>query len=246
MELNMAQTKKVIGVIPARLASTRLSEKMLREINGEPLVTLTAKNVLSSGVFDEVVIATDSKKILEVCEKAGFKAFLTDESLPSGTCRVGEVAKLTNADIYVNIQGDEPLVSKKALKDLVESFKAPEIAMATLAYPLAKEDEANPNVVKVITDVNQDAIYFSRSLIPFPRESGLITPLKHLGVYGFRRQTLLDFLALPPCALEKVESLEQLRALYHGIKIRVLESDKDSIGIDTIEDLERVQGILKA
>ncbi len=242
----MDKKYSIIGVVPARLASTRLPEKMLADLNGIPLVVMTAKRAMESGAFDQVVVATDSEKIVKAVEKCGFKAFLTDPALPSGTCRVGEVAKQLIADVYVNIQGDEPLIDGEGLKRVAESFKDPKVEMATLSFPLRKEDENNPNAVKVVYDANGDALYFSRSLLPYPRNSELFKPLKHVGVYGYRRETLLKLINLTPCSLEKIESLEQLRALYYGIKIRVLPAVKDSVGVDTAEDLERVRKILES
>ncbi len=234
----------VIGVVPARLASTRLPEKMLADLGGTPLVVMTARSAMQSGAFDEVMVATDSARIVEAVEKAGFKAFLTDPELPSGTCRIGEVAKLTSADVYVNIQGDEPLIDGEGLRRIADSFANPDVQMATLWYPLRAEDEDNPNAVKLVADANEDALYFSRSVVPFPRSREGFAPRKHIGVYGYRRATLLKLLELPACTLEKIESLEQLRALYHGIKIRVVPAVRDSIGVDTHADLERVRSEL--
>jgi len=235
----------VIGVVPARLASTRLPEKMLADLDGMPLVAMTARSAMASGAFDEVVVATDSPKIVEAVEKTGFKAYLTDPELPSGTARVAEVARQTSADVYVNIQGDEPLIDGEGLRRVTEAFADPTVNMATLWFPLLPEDEGNPNAVKLVVDCNDDAIYFSRSIIPFPRSYERFAPRKHLGVYGYRRDTLLRLTSLPACDLEKVESLEQLRALYHGIKIRVLPAARDSIGVDTHADLERVREELR-
>jgi len=235
----------VIGVVPARLASTRLPEKMLADLEGTPLVAMTARSAMASGAFDEVIVATDSQKIVEAVEKSGFKAYLTDPELPSGTARVAEVARQTSADVYVNIQGDEPLIDGEGLRRVAEAFADKAVNMATLWFPLLPEDEGNPNAVKLVVDCNDDAIYFSRSIIPFPRSYERFAPRKHLGVYGYRRDTLLHLTSLPACDLEKVESLEQLRALYHGIKIRVLPAARDSIGVDTHADLERVREELR-
>ncbi|NLF96815.1 MAG: 3-deoxy-manno-octulosonate cytidylyltransferase [Candidatus Riflebacteria bacterium] len=235
----------VIGVVPARLASTRLPEKMLADLDGMPLVAMTARSAMASGAFDEVVVATDSQKIVEAVEKSGFKAYLTDPELPSGTARVAEVARQTNADVYVNIQGDEPLIDGEGLRRVADAFADTAVNMATLWFPLLPEDEGNPNAVKLVVDCNDDAIYFSRSIIPFPRSYERFAPRKHLGVYGYRRDTLLQLTSLPACDLEKVESLEQLRALYHGIRIRVLPAARDSIGVDTHADLERVREELR-
>lgn len=236
---------KVIGVVPARLASVRLPEKMLADLQGQPLVAVTAASAMQSGAFDEVIVATDSEKIVAAVEAAGFKAILTDPELPSGTARVAEIARQTDADVYVNIQGDEPLIDGEGLRRVVAAFNDDSVKMATLSFPLLPEDENNPNAVKLVLDANNDALYFSRSIIPYPRNYEKFAPLKHLGVYGYRRQTLLDLMSLTPCDLEKIESLEQLRALYHGIKIRVLPAARDSIGVDTHADLERVRQELK-
>ncbi len=232
---------KVIGVVPARLASMRLPEKMLADLCGEPLVVVTARSAMQSGAFDQVIIATDSDRIADAVEKFGFKAMLTDPALPSGTARVAEVARSTDADVYVNIQGDEPLIDGEGLRRVAEAFSDANVQMATLSFPLEPEDENNPNAVKLVVDANGDAMYFSRSLLPFPRNYERFAPRKHLGVYGYRRQTLLHLQELDPCDYEKIESLEQLRALYHGIKIRVLPAAKDSTGVDTHADLQRVR-----
>lgn len=230
-----------MGVVPARLASVRLPEKMLADLDGEPLVSVTAKSAMQSGAFDEVVVATDSEKIAAAVKAAGFKAYLTAPELPSGTARVAEVARLTDADVYVNIQGDEPLIDGEGLRRVSDAFSDENVKMATLSFPLLPEDEGNPNAVKLVIDANKDAMYFSRSIVPFPRNYDKFAPQKHIGVYGYRRDTLLQLMQLSPCDLEKIESLEQLRALYYGIKIRVLPALKDSIGVDTHADLERVR-----
>jgi len=235
---------KAIGVVPARMASVRLPGKMTADLCGKPLVVVTAESARSSGAFDEIIVATDSQEIVKVVENAGFKAVLTDPDLPSGTARVAEVAKQTNADVYVNIQGDEPLIDGDGLRNIVKAFSSSEVEMATLWFPLLPEDEQNPNAVKLVTDANNDAIYFSRSIIPFPRNYDRFAPKKHLGVYGYRKQTLLKLMSLPPCDLEKIESLEQLRAIYHGIKIRVIKASKDSVGVDTHQDLAKVRKLL--
>ncbi|NLM17723.1 MAG: 3-deoxy-manno-octulosonate cytidylyltransferase [Candidatus Riflebacteria bacterium] len=234
----------VLCVIPARLTSTRLPDKMLADLNGTPMIVQTARAAQKSGAFDEIIVATDSEKIIKVVEEHGFKAMMTDPALPSGTCRVAEIAKQEIADVYVNVQGDEPLVDGEGLKTICECFADETIEMATLSFPLMCEDENNTNAVKLVKDVNNDAIYFSRSLIPHPRNPGIFAPLKHIGVYGYRRDTLLNLVSLKPCEIEQAESLEQLRALYYGIKIRVLDAAKDSIGVDTFADLERVRKIL--
>ncbi len=237
---------KVLGVVPARLASVRLPEKMLADLHGTPLIAVTARSALASQAFDQVIVATDSQKIAEAVEKAGFTAILTDPDLPSGSARVAEIARQIEADVYVNIQGDEPLIDGEGLRRVADAFTDSSVEMATLSFPLLPEDEKNHNAVKLVLDAHSNALYFSRSLIPYPRNYDKFAPLKHLGVYGYRRATLLRLMQLPACDLEKIESLEQLRALYHGIKIRVLPAARDSIGVDTHADLERVrQELLK-
>ena len=241
----MKHSYKVIGVVPARMASTRLPRKMLADLHGKPLIVRTAEAAMDSGAFDEVMVATDSEEIVEAVVKAGFKAYLTDPALPSGTCRVGEVAKLTDADVYINVQGDEPMIDGEGLRRIASVFEDKNIDMATLSFPLKEEDISNPNAVKLVTDSNGDAMYFSRSIIPYPRNKDGFAPLKHIGVYGYRKATLLKLIKLPSCSLEKIESLEQLRALYYGIKIRVLPAAKESTGVDTQADLDRVREALK-
>ena len=230
-----------IGVVPARMGSTRLAGKMLAPIQGRPLIVWTAEAAVKSGAFSRVIVATDHADILHAVTAAGFEAMMTDPQLPSGSARVAAIAQQIDAPVFVNIQGDEPLVDGAGLRRTVEAFADDRVEMATLSFPLSLADEQNPNVVKLVVDHCGDALYFSRSLIPFPRTRDGFAPLKHVGVYGYRRATLLRLMALEPCPLERVESLEQLRALYHGIKIRVLPAECDSIGVDVADDLERVR-----
>lgn len=235
---------EVIGVVPARLASTRLPEKMLADLDGQPLVVRTANAALGCGAFSRVIVATDHERIRDAVTKAGLEAMLTDPDLPSGSARVAEVARRTDAPLYVNVQGDEPLLDGEGVRRLVAAFADPAVEMASLWFPLSADDEQNPNAVKVVTDARGNALYFSRSLIPFPRSREQFRPRKHLGVYGYRRDTLLRLMALPPTDLERIESLEQLRALYHGISIRMVEAARDSVGVDTQADLDRVRAEL--
>lgn len=241
----MTGKRTTVGVIPARMASVRLPEKMLADLAGTPLVVVTAQSALHSKAFDRVIVATDDSRIAEVVVGHGMEALMTDPSLPSGTARVAEVARSIDADVFINVQGDEPLIDPEGLRRVAAVFDDPEIEMATLSFPLLHEDESNPNAVKLVTDVRGDALYFSRSLIPYPRNYERFAPLKHIGVYGYRKDILLRLVDLPRCDAETVESLEQLRALYHGIKIRVVPAEKDSIGIDTHADLERVRSLLE-
>ena len=237
---------RVIGVVPARLGSTRLPEKILADIHGEPLVVHTVSGAQKSGAFDQVLVATDHEAIRDAVTRAGFETLMTSAQHPSGTARTAEVARTIAGDVFVNIQGDEPLVDSEALCRLASAFRFEEsLEMATLSFPLTAGDEENPNAVKVVADARGDALYFSRSLIPFPRSRQSFHPWKHIGVYGYRRDTLLKLVSLPPCDLEQVESLEQLRALYYGIRIRLIQATKEAIGVDTQADLERVRVLLQ-
>lgn len=234
-----------IGVVPARLGSTRLPEKMLADLAGQPLVVRTAQGALASGAFARVIVATDHERIAAAVRAAGLEAMLTDPAHPSGSARVAEVARRTDGQLFVNIQGDEPLVDGEGLRRLVAAFADPAVAMGTLWFPLRPEDEDNPNAVKVVADAAGNALYFSRSLIPHPRSRDGFRPRRHVGVYGYRREVLLRLMDLPPTDLERVESLEQLRALYHGIPIRLVEAARDSVGVDTQADLDRVRATLE-
>lgn len=235
----------VLGVVPARLASTRLPEKMLADVAGKPLIVRTAMAAAASGAFDRVIVATDSSRIADAVLAAGFEARMTDPALPSGTARTAVISYDIEYDVYVNVQGDEPLVDADGLKRLTASFDDPAVEMATLWYPLADADRDNPNAVKVVADAVGNALFFSRSLIPFPRNPEGFAPRKHIGVYGYRREVLRRLAALPPCDLEKIEVLEQLRALYHGIRIRLVAASRETPGVDTHADLERVRSVFE-
>ncbi len=236
----------VIGVIPARLGSTRLPEKMLADICGEPLIVHTVRAAMKSGVFDRVLAATDHPRIVEAVSRAGYEAMLTSPDHASGTSRVAEIASRIEGDVFINVQGDEPLIDAEGLRRLADAFcHDADLGMATLCFPLAAADEENPNAVKVVADARRNALYFSRSLIPYPRRREGFAPLKHIGVYGYRRETLMRLVQLPACPLELIESLEQLRALYHGIPIRLVDAARESVGVDTQSDLERVRALMQ-
>lgn len=235
---------KVIAVIPARLASMRLPRKMLREINGQPLVALVYQAVRSSPLLDEVLVATDSEEILRACEKHSCKVRMTSEKHRSGSERVHEVAQSVPADVYINVQGDEPMMRPNHIAVLVELMRSPDLPVGTLKTPAAPEDIANPSAVKVVTDLNRRALYFSRSTIPHDRDGTGPHYFKHLGIYAYRKAALDRFVSLPESSLERAERLEQLRFLENGIPIYVGETSFDSIGVDTEEDFARVQAIL--
>jgi len=235
---------KAIAVIPARLASTRLPRKMLREIAGRPLIGLVYKAVRSCPLLADVLIATDSDEIIELCRKHGWKAQMTSPAHRSGTERVHEISSREAADVYINIQGDEPMVRQEQIASLVQVMEDPAIQVGTLMTPAAEVDIANSNAVKVVTDLSRRALYFSRATIPFDRDRTGPRYFKHLGLYAYRKSALDRFVVLPESSLEKSERLEQLRFLENGISIYVGETPFDSIGVDTEEDLQRVTRIL--
>ncbi len=239
---------KAIAIIPARLASTRLPRKMLREIGGQPLVGRVYNVVRSSPLLDDVIVATDSEEIMQVCQRNGWTAQMTSAEHRSGTERVHEVANSAGKgayDAYLNVQGDEPLTRAEHIAALLEVMTDPAIQVGTLKTPCRAEDIANPNAVKVVTDSTGRALYFSRSTIPYDREGAAPRYFKHLGFYAYRKAALDRFVQLPESLLEKSERLEQLRFLENGIPIYVGETPFDTVGVDTEEDLKRVEEILR-
>jgi len=234
-----------IAVIPARLASTRLPRKMLREIAGKPLIGVVYEAVRSSVLLADVIVATDSEEILRVCHERGWKALMTSSAHRSGTERVHEVSNREAADVYINVQGDEPLNRSEHIATLLQVMQNPAAQVGTLMTPAAEADIANPNAVKVVTDRNGCALYFSRATIPFDRDGTRPRYFKHLGLYAYRKSALDRFVSLPESSLERSERLEQLRFLENGIPIFVGETPHDSVGVDTEEDLQRVIEILR-
>ena len=249
MNVKNSQTLKAVGVIPARLGSTRLEEKVLREIDGRPMVQRVWERASQAKGLAEVIVATDDARV-EACVKAfGGKAVLTRRDHPNGTSRVAEIAEKSQADIFVNIQGDEPLIHPEAIQRLVAVFQEhPEVQVATLGVRLqSREDYENPNVVKLVTDAVGNALYFSRAPMPHFRK-GTDVPfsfVKHLGIYAYRRDFLLRFVRWPSSTLEETEKLEQLRILENGHKIFVCETQYDSLSVDTKEDLEMVEAVIR-
>jgi len=238
---------KAAAIIPARLGSTRFPEKPLAMLGGKCLITRVWEAVVATELFDEVIVATDSKRILDVVLAAGGKAQMTSSEHPSGSDRVAEVASGLEADIIVNVQGDEPFITEEVLKPLLDSFLDDAVQMASLMTPILDAEQLDdPGIVKVVTDAAGKALYFSRSLIPFDRDgSSGYNYMRHIGVYAWRRETLLRFVSLGMGKLERVEKLEQLRALENGIAIQMVETDYQGIGIDTPEDLARAERIIK-
>ena len=236
---------KVIAIIPARLASTRLPRKMLRSLAGEPLLAHVYRGVRSSTMLNDVMIATDSEEIRSFCRQQGWNVAMTSASHRSGTERVHEVAKSVAADVYINVQGDEPLTRAEHIATLVAVMQDPSVQVSTLKTVASAVDVENPSAVKVVTDTAGRALYFSRATIPHDRDrSGTARYWKHLGFYAYRKAALDKFVSLPESSLEQCERLEQLRFLENGIPIRVAETPHDTVGVDTEEDLQRVEKIL--
>jgi 3-deoxy-manno-octulosonate cytidylyltransferase (CMP-KDO synthetase) len=236
---------KAIAVIPARLASTRLPRKMLREIAGKPLIGVVYEAVRSSSLLADVIIASDSEEIMGLCREHGWKTQMTSLAHRSGTERVHEVSGREPADVYINVQGDEPLTRPEHVSSLLQVMENPAAQVGTLMTPAAEVDIPNPNAVKVVTDLSGRALYFSRATIPFDRDGRRPPYFKHLGLYAYRKTALDRFVKLPESSLEKSERLEQLRFLENGIPIFVGETPHDSVGVDTEEDLQRVIEILR-
>lgn len=238
-------SKKAIGVIPARLGSTRLPEKILCSIGGKPMIQHVWERAKKAQKLEDVIVATDNARIQECVEGFGGKAFMTRKDHPNGTSRIAEVMARFKQDIVINIQGDQPLVDPAALNEMASVFeKTKEVEMLTLAVRMTdKASYENPNVVKVVCDAQGDALYFSRAAIPVfqGKQDREFSFLKHLGVYGYRRDFLLKFVAWEPGILENTEKLEQLRVLERGRSIRVIETEYDFISVDTEEDLREVE-----
>lgn len=238
---------KVLGVIPARLGSTRLPEKVLRPIHGKPMIQHVWERARQAKKISDVVIACDDARIVKAVEDFGGRAMLTRVDHPNGSSRVAEVAAKEKAEILINIQGDEPAMRPEGIDQLAEVLiQNPDLQVATLAVrKTSREEYENPNVVKVVVDGQGNALYFSRSPIPYFRESkASLSFLKHQGIYGYRKDFLIQFVNWGAGVLEEVEKLEQLRILERGFKIRVIETPYDSQGVDTAEDLARVAEIL--
>jgi 3-deoxy-D-manno-octulosonate cytidylyltransferase len=239
----------VIAVIPARYGSSRLPAKALAEIAGVPMVVRVWRQASHARGIERVIVATDDERIAASVRAAGGEAILTSPHHPSGTDRIAEVARDHRADIYLNVQGDLPFIAPADLEALAAPMLADaSLQMATIATPIVDDGEwQNPNVVKVVCSRNGDALYFSRSSIPFPRDGGIPSvALRHIGVYAYRRDFLLKFSTLSAGVLERIEKLEQLRALEHGYTIRVVRSVAPSLEVDTAEDLERARDAASA
>ena len=240
---------RVIGVIPARYGSTRLPAKVLAHIQGKPMIQHVWQRAKKSRILDDLVIACDDVRIMKAVERFGGKAVMTSKDHASGSDRIAEAVGSLPVDVVINIQGDEPLITHTAIDDLGQAMlDDAKCVMATLIKPLQVQKECeNPNVVKVVIDQNKNALYFSRSVIPFHLKeiSGkAVGYFKHLGIYAYRKQFLLIFTKLPKSSLEKIEQLEQLRVLEAGYKIKTVMTDAETMSVDTQEDLTKVEEFL--
>jgi 3-deoxy-manno-octulosonate cytidylyltransferase (CMP-KDO synthetase) len=235
---------KALAVIPARLGSMRLARKALRDIAGLPMIGHVYRAVSASPLLDEVLVATDSEEIMDVCRKNGWHACMTSSLHRSGTERAHEISGSHAADVYLNVQGDEPLTRPEHIASLLELMRDPAVQVGTLKTVAAVADISNSNAVKVVTDSSGRALYFSRATIPHDRDGSQPAYYKHLGFYAYRKPALDRFVSLPESSLEKSERLEQLRFLENGIPIYVGETPYDTVGVDTDEDLQRVTKLI--
>lgn len=240
---------KIIAVIPARYASTRFPAKLMQDLGGKTVIMRTYEAAVNTGLFDDVFVVTDADAIFNEVQGNGGKVIRSIKTHESGSDRIAEAVQDMDVDVVVNVQGDEPFINKAALKALVDAFVADvnqKIDLGSVMFEIKdKEAIENPNNVKVIVDQQNFALYFSRSVIPYPREvnSG-VRYMKHIGIYAFRKQALMDFYSLPMLSLEASEKLEQLRYLEYGKRIKMIETDQGSIGIDTLEDLIEARKLL--
>ena len=242
-----ASARRVIAAIPARFASTRLPGKVLLPLAGRPMVEHVYRRAAAAAGVDRVVVLTDDERVAAAVRGFGGEVEMTPVDCASGTDRIAGAARQWDVAAILNVQGDEPLIDPALIAALAAHLCAhPEDPLVTAAVPAGPGDLEQPAAVKVVTDVAGRALYFRRSPIPYPRQEGGAAPRRHIGIYGYQRETLLALAALPPSPLETSESLEQLRALEHGIPIRVLAAAAAAPGVDTIEDLERAAALLAA
>jgi len=238
----------IIGIIPARYNSTRLPGKPLKDICGKPMIQHVYENALKSELLSRVIVATDDKRIVEAVTGFNGEVMMTSANHKSGSDRIAEVAQNIDCDIVVNIQGDEPLIMPEIIDEIANELVVDQtVIMSTGSYQIQEEELLNnPNVVKVVTDINSDALYFSRSLIPYPRNNDKIDVYEHIGVYVYRKDFLMRYITLNDTPLSTTESLEQLKVIENGYKIRVVKTkfNYDALSVDTQEDLEEVIRII--
>jgi 3-deoxy-manno-octulosonate cytidylyltransferase (CMP-KDO synthetase) len=241
----MTTHPRILGVIPARLASTRLPRKILREIAGKPLLGWVVEAARACPQLDRVLVAADSEEVVDLCRNLSIPVELTSPGLSSGTDRLHAVAQIHDADIYVNIQGDEPLLRPEHIGALLRPFAHNHVDVTTLKVRCTPENIANPNAVKVVTAADGRALYFSRATIPYDRDGASPPYWKHIGLYAYRKAALNRFPTLPASLLERTEHLEQLRFLENGLHLYVEPTEYDTVGVDTEADLHLVERLLR-
>jgi 3-deoxy-manno-octulosonate cytidylyltransferase (CMP-KDO synthetase) len=237
---------KIIAMIPARYAATRFPGKLMQALNGKPVIRHTYEATVATGLFDEVFVVTDNEIIFTEITMAGGLAIMSRNEHESGTDRIAEAASEIDADIIVNVQGDTPFVKKQPLEKLVYCFHDSDVQVASLMQELTDDKEIyDPNFVKVAVDKNMNSLFFSRSVIPYPRDKSFPTTYyEHIGVYAFRKNVLMDFTAWPLTPLEAAEKIECLRFLENGIPLKMVVVDYMGVEIDTPEDLDRAAKLL--
>ena len=238
---------KIIGVIPARYQSSRFPGKPLADILGKPMIWWVYQQCLKVPELDEVYVATDDRRIYDACMNLDIRVLMTSDNCHSGTDRVGEVAAKVDGDLFVNIQGDEPAINPQMISDVIGIFNDPSVYYGSLRKRITDAHEIQaPSTVKVVVDQNEDALYFSRSVIPSNiKDDRPVRIFRHVGIYAYKREFLMQFIRLPQTELELVEGLEQLRALEHGYKLRVHETQFDSVGVDLPEHIPLVEQLFK-
>jgi len=232
---------KIVALIPARFTSSRLPAKLVQDLGGISVIQRTYQSTVATAVFDEVWVVTDHAQIEAQIQAIGGKVIRSSQEHESGSDRIAEALGQVDADLIVNVQGDEPFQDAKTLRDLVEVFVNPEVEVASLMHKLPADQVHNPNFVKVVVDESCRALYFSRSPIPYNREGKTITYWKHIGVYAYRRGILNSFTQWPKGFLEQIELLEQLRLVERGVPIQMVETTHESIAIDTEDDLKKAR-----
>ncbi len=236
---------KVTAMIPARYDSQRFPGKLMKDLAGKTVIRRTYEAAAQSGLFNQVMVITDSKLIYNEIKSHGGTVFMSKKPHPTGTDRIAEFVSKTDADIIINIQGDEPFINPKALKTLIDAFSDKTVDMASLMIKIDKKDDfLNPNNVKVVTDLAGYAMFFSRAPIPYSRDNVFEKAYKHIGVYAFRKKTLEKIAVLPQTEMEQIEKLENLRFLQNGMMIKMIETDTINFGIDTEEDLQKAVRLL--
>ena len=235
----------IVAAIPARYAATRFPGKLMQMLGNKTIIRHVYDNTVSTGLFNDVFVVTDSDIIYNEITKNGGKAIMSKKEHQSGSDRIAEAIEEMNVDIIVNVQGDEPFIKKEPLEKLVRLFDDPDVQVASLMRKISKEEAVNPNNVKVVTDRSGYALYFSRSIVPYQREEKMNNEyFLHVGVYAYKKDVLMNFTKWPQSSLEKIEKLEQLRYLENSIKIKMAETEYNNIAIDTPEDLERAKSSL--